>query len=283
MKKLAMVIVNYNDYEKTIKLINNVKDYNCLDLIVIVDNKSTDSSVETIKLVCNDKIHLVINEENKGYASGLNKGAKYAHEILKNCNIIFSNSDIVIEKEEDFKTLSDDISEDLAVVGPIVVEGNKYNRGWKKASIAKEILVNIPLISRYIKKTLSYSDQHYNYELSKVDVVSGCLFVVDGDILREIDYFDEKTFLYYEELILGTKLETVDKYFVIDNRVKVIHEHSVTVDKNIAKVKKQKILKESQKYYVKEYLKANKFQLFLLAVTRCLGLISIYIRGIVRR
>ena len=36
--KTGMVIVHYNDYESISKLINNIKDYNVLDKILIVDN-----------------------------------------------------------------------------------------------------------------------------------------------------------------------------------------------------------------------------------------------------
>ena len=39
-KKLGMVIVNYNDFEMTSRLLNNVKDYKCLNQIVVVDNNT---------------------------------------------------------------------------------------------------------------------------------------------------------------------------------------------------------------------------------------------------
>ena len=49
--KLGMCIVNYNDYETTKTLIDNVKNYKCLDKIVIVDNKSTDDSLSKLRNV----------------------------------------------------------------------------------------------------------------------------------------------------------------------------------------------------------------------------------------
>ena len=42
---IGMVIVNYNDYETTKRLLDNVKDYKVLKEIVVVDNKSTDNSL----------------------------------------------------------------------------------------------------------------------------------------------------------------------------------------------------------------------------------------------
>ena len=72
--KTGIVILNYNDYENTIQMLNQIKDYTCLDKIVIVDNCSTDQSVEKLKVYENKKIVLLEASENKGYASGNNFG-----------------------------------------------------------------------------------------------------------------------------------------------------------------------------------------------------------------
>ena len=44
MRKIGYLIINYNDFKTTEKLINNIKDYKVIDEIVIVDNNSTDDS-----------------------------------------------------------------------------------------------------------------------------------------------------------------------------------------------------------------------------------------------
>ena len=94
MKELSFVIINYNDSDTTIRLLNNIKNYKILKEIVIVDNKSTDDSVKKLEKFTDDKITLLVNDENKGYSSGMNLGAKYLLEKYKNINIIFSNADI---------------------------------------------------------------------------------------------------------------------------------------------------------------------------------------------
>lgn len=278
MKKLGIVIVNYNDYKTTIKLLENIKDYKILDLIVIVDNNSSDSSIKELKKYASKKVILLENKENKGYASGLNTGAKYINKKLKDCNIIFSNSDIIIKEEADLEKLSNTITEDIKVVGPNIIQNTEANKGWILPTIKDEILFNLPLISRKFKKKILYRDSYYKQDISIVDVVSGCFFMVDGKTLEEVDYFDENTFLYYEENILAKKIKMISKKEAINNKVSVIHDHSITIDKNIKKINKYKILKESQKYYVEKYLKANKFQLLLLYLTNKLSLLILYIR-----
>lgn len=282
--KLGMVIINYNDAKTTIKLLNNVKGYKCINKIVVVDNHSTDNSLEELKEFESNRITIIKNSKNNGYASGLNTGAKYLIKELGACNIIFSNSDIIIKGEKDLKLLSSDINDKIGVVGPVIEEHGSYNRGWKKTSINTEILLNLPLISRYLKRKLLYYEQNYYKEnLSYVDVVSGCFFIVSSKVLEEVDYFDENTFLYYEELILSRKLEKINIKTCVDNRVTIIHDHSVTIDKNVKKIRKYRILKSSQRYYVEKYLNPNLIQKSLLYLTKQLSLVVLYIRCIFRR
>ena len=279
MTKLGMVIINYNDYKTTSFLLDSIKDYKCLDLIVVVDNKSTDDSLKHLKKYENNKIKIIEAEENKGYAAGLNAGAKEVIKKLKNCNIIFSNSDVIINKEDDLEKLSKDIGKhSIAVVGPTIVENRSLNRGWMLPTIKDEIKFNLPLVSRKYRKEILYDDEHYNEDLSIVGVVSGCFFCVSGKVLEEVDYFDEATFLYYEEQILSKKLEEKDYQVAVDNNVVIIHNHSVTIDKNINKVNKYKELKKSQRYFVKEYLQATEKELKWLDFTNKLSLVILYIR-----
>ena len=266
-KKLGMVIVNYNDFKLTHRLLENVKDYKCLNQIVVVDNNSTDDSFEKLKEFESNRITIIKNS-NRQYSSGLNVGAKYLIKKVGECNIIFSNSDIIIKGEEDLKKLSSNIKKDIVVVGPTVEEHGVINRGWHLPTTNQEILFNIPLLSRYFKKKyLSYEEKEYQKDITKVDVVSGCFFLVDSKFLMDNNYFDEGTFLYYEEQIFAEQVRQKGKQEVIDNKVRIIHDHSVSIDKSLNRLKKQKTLKASQRYYAKKYKKANQLQMALLYIT----------------
>ena len=282
-KKLGMVIVNYNDFEMTSRLLKNVGEYKCLSKIVVVDNNSSDHSFEKLKEFESNRITIIKNRSRQ-YSSGLNVGAKYLIKKVGDCNIIFSNSDIIIKGEEDLKKLSSNINSDVVIVGPTVDEHGTLNRGWHLPSTNQEILFNIPLLSRYFKqKYLPYEEDHYKDDTSIVDVVSGCFFVVDSKFLMNHGYFDETTFLYYEEQIFAMKVKEQEKKELIDNTVTIIHDHSVSIDKNIKRVEKQKVLKVSQRYFAKKYLKANKLQMALLYITDYFYRGVLYIRCLIGR
>lgn len=274
--KTIFLIVNYNDYKTTITLIDNIKDYDSIDKIVIVDNNSTDNSFNKIKdyIGENKKIEIIKNSSNKGYGSGINFGAKYIKETIGNCYLIISNSDIVINKNEDIKELINTFDNDSAIVAPIIKEHSGINRGWKIPTPFQDSLLNIIYIHRYLRpKLLFYKEDYYKKDIVDVEAVSGCFFAINLEYLEKVDYFDENIFLYYEENVIATKLKKFNLKTKINTNIEVFHNHSVTIDKNINKIRKYKELKKSQMYFHKKYNDANIFEQSLLWITNKLTLL----------
>lgn len=278
MKKIGFIIINYNDYKTTKKLINNIKDYKCLSEIVVVDNASTDNSKKELEKI--KEVTLICNENNYGFAKAINIGSKYLIEKYKDMYLIISNSDIRIDSEDDVKELINSFkNKDVALAGPVLIEPTGITRGWKKTSVKQDIYLNIPLINRlYRNKLLNYKDSHYDSHISYVDMVKGCIFAIDSKALEKINYLDENTFLYYEENILSTKLKVKKYKIVINNKVTMYHDHSVTISKNINNINKYKIVKDSFMYYEKNYNDANNIQLFILKVLNNINYVAKRIR-----
>lgn len=276
--KTAIIILNYNDYKTTNDMINQIKDYECLDKIVIVDNCSLDDSYNKLKKYESDKIKVIKTDENKGYSYGNNYGIKYLIKNYKIDNIIISNPDIIV-KEKDIKTLINDLNENsnISLIAPVIDEHGQISRGWKIPTYVDELLSNINYVHRIAKKRTLYDYKHYNTRFSKVDVVSGCFFLIKKDVFSDVDFFDEGTFLYYEENILASKLKKLGYESYIDNNVTIKHNVSISIDKNISSIKKYKILKNSQKYYQKKYNNIGLFKLLLLRVLYYISLLFAYI------
>lgn len=272
--KTAFLIVNYNDFKTTIELLENIKTYKTIDKILIVDNNSTDNSFNEIQKFINeinpkDKfIEIIKANINKGYGAGINYGARYLKKTIGDCYIVISNADIIIHNEEDIKTLISTFDSSTAIVAPIIKEHSGISRGWKVPTPFQDSLLNIIYIHKYLRpKLLFYKENHYKENIVPVEAVSGCFFIISSKYLEEANYFDENVFLYYEENIIATKLKQINKKTKINTTVEVFHNHSVTIDKNINKIKKYKILKQSQMYFQKKYNKANIIEQSLLFIT----------------
>ena len=279
---IGMVIVNYNDYNTTKRLLDNVKDYKILKEIVVVDNKSTDDSLEELTKLKSKNITIIDSGENKGYSYALNVGCKYLIDKYKSLNIVISNSDIIIESELDIKDLNSYISAKNVIVGPTIIQGNDLNRGFKIPSPWQDIKQNIVFFGkRVLAKELSYPDNYYHKEISKVDTVSGCFFMIASKHLEEMGYFDEGVFLYYEENIMGIKTKKLGKNIIVANNVDVIHDHSVSIDKSLKRIKKYDILKTSQEYFEEVYNGASKIELLFLKAFRYLTRFLLLIKYLV--
>ena len=277
--KTGIIIVNYNDFTSTEKLINNIKDYRVIDKIVVVDNHSSDDSPQKLKKLKLPKLKVIINEENKGYSYAINTGAKYLIDEYKECNIIISNADVIIEKEEDIETLIKLLHrKNVGIVAPTILERGTKNRGWKNPTPKQEIVLNLAYIHRFFrKKYLYYDDDYYQGDFSIVDVLSGCFFLIQSKTLQAVNYLDDHVFLYYEENILAKKLQVKKKINLISNKVTIIHNNSVTIDKSLKRIKKYKAQKKSQYYFEVEYNNASLLERMLLKLTAWLSQIILSI------
>ncbi len=267
--KTGFLIINYNDFETTSKLLKNIKYYKVLDKIVVVDNCSTDDSFARLNETFeSDKVAIIQNNNNGGYASGINFGCRFLIDELGDCNIFVSNSDIVIENEETLSELISSKSKNHGIIAPLIKEHEGLNRGWKIPTPFQDALLNVVYIHQYLRpKLLFYKESHYDQTLVDVEVVSGCFFLIDSKALEDVNYFDENTFLYYEENIISKKMQSIKKRISINTDVSVFHNHSITIDKNINKMNKYKELKKSQYYFQTVYNKAGLISRFLLKIT----------------
>lgn len=282
MKKIGLVIVNYNDALNTIDLINSVDNFKVINKIVVVDNKSTDNSLDLLKKVKSKKLLVISNLENKGYSSAINIGSKYLIDNYKDCYIFVSNTDIKIPNENTIKEMVNTFKDnEIAIVMPKVYENNTIKRGWKLNNSSKDLLISIPLINKiYRNKLLNYEDSYYNSKVTYIDVFYGCFFAIDSKVLEEVNFFDENTFLYYEENIMARKIQSIKKRICINNSIYVMHKHNATIRNNVSLLNKYKIYKKSFLYYEKEYNNAKPWQIILFKVLYYIGLIPYKIKSI---
>jgi GT2 family glycosyltransferase len=271
--KLGIVIVNYLNYPDTINYIENtILHQEDIDLeIVIVDNASPNESYRLLeeKFRGNRGINVLLNSLNSGYAAGNNIGIRFLEK--KKCDfILISNSDIYLDDKcllikmiTIYKQL-----DKVAFVSPVMLVKDRICSelsAWKLPDKLKEVLHSTFLLrilgSRYLARYY-YKIEAENYPSIKVDCVAGSFFLGTVDIFREINYFDENTFLYYEETILGLKIKNknFNNYLLLD--LKYTHLQAHTINSVFSPAKKYRMLLNSKLYYWKTYFDAgNMFQL----------------------
>lgn len=260
--KLFILLLNYNTYELTLNLICSLK--NVLSSfqfeLIVVDNGSKNESRNKLQLA-SEKMGFIFlyNSENLGYAAGNNCGLRYACEHGADY-ILVSNNDIEIDSEEQIKKMVTLIesNQKIAAVSPRIVD----KRGKKDPPIyfVRPSFWDYSFgIVAFNKKRMRFNE-NIN---SKIYAPRGSFMLLRADAIKEIGFLDENTFLYYEEPILAERLMKKGFECWLCGETYVVHNHASTINKTIDKKAVLSLLQQSQKYYLSEYRKFNKFKIWL--------------------
>ena len=261
---LAVVILNYNGYELTIESTKNFRKISSELSIVIVDNCSTNDSLEKLKIAFSDdkNTHIIANDKNTGYASGNNVGLRYISDNLKEIKAVcISNPDIFVESASVLESLYNALLEDesLAVVTAKTIYNGTIKEpndcAWMQPT-KRYMMFGSTCVNKLLSQSIRYNEFIANENgIAYVHAVQGCFFMAKKAVMESIGYFDEGTFLYSEEVILAKKIQNAGyKEGVLVNEY--IHHNHREKDKSLIK-KENKIFDINCFYHSKKYYNAK--------------------------
>ena len=273
--KTAIVVLNYNSKEDTIKYVKQIENYEALDTIIVVDNKSNNpGEFETLEALSSEKVHVIQSEKNGGYSYGNNFGLRYLENLGDDYGyVVISNPDVEVS-EEAFVACFEELSENekLAICSPMMLDGNGNHirrSSWRMRKPGIDMInssrLNELLFYPWFRNG-EYKEIDYKEPKLEVECVSGAFFVIKYPIFKQVGYFDENVFLFYEEDILANKLQKLGYTEMSLNMINFKHFESQTISKIMSYYKKIKRLQESKMYYQKTYNNINGFQVALFTI-----------------
>lgn len=170
--------------------------------VIVVDNASTDDSVAMVKKEF-PQVHVIINKDNSGFAKANNQGIEKA----KSDYVLLLNSDTKIRSGA-LRAMVDCIKKDdrIGVVGGKLLNADgsiQQNAGYFpdlfQVICWMWFLDDIPGVTRILHPYHIQSNHWYLTE-HDVDWVSGACMLVHTSCIKEIGGFDEKIFMYGEEV-----------------------------------------------------------------------------------
>ena len=231
--KTGVVILNYNVADAVITLANRFLLFFDVDNIVIVDNASKESDREKITEYYsnqkNSKLKFIQSSVNGGYARGNNIGLRWLVEKCE-CDICFiSNPDIDIKQEDFTKIISAFRHSNTFSVLTCKREysnGQSIRQHWQLAAY-KTLIMECFYIYRCFEKKNYIYDVDTRYPVISIEVAPGAFWAIRSETLRKVNYLDEGTFLYYEEMCFGKKIN------LIGEKEGLVTDASYTVHKGI--------------------------------------------------
>lgn len=265
--KINCVILNYNDAETVTRLVHMIHDYDYLEKIVVVDNKSSDDSWERLEILQDEKVAVIQTERNGGYGAGNNAGVRYAAKVNGATHVLIANPDVVftencvIQMSRVFLKHPDVGVVAASMEDEVFGRGNAHN-GWRLHGFVGELLAMGPISRRVFRPFLQYPESYFRGKKAVyVDAVHGSMLMVDAKAFCDCGGYDEGIFLYQEEVVLGWRMKTSGYRTVLLLNQTYQHEHSVTISKSYESLsKRQKLRNESTLYYMKHYLYINPLQ-----------------------
>ncbi len=268
MKKIGIVILNYQTWELSLRCMESIHR-TCQGLfyqIYLVDNASKCPMPDQVRQRVGLDFEFLQASENKGYAAGNNLGFERA--LADGCDVIVAaNSDILFQ-EHAVEKLADCLAAHpkVGIAAPKVVN-DRYEIQTSRCSMRTGIkeIFQIYTAAKWVfrKKWKKYYCMEQNQEMpADVYHASGCCFAFSRECATQMVPLDEGTVLYYEELILGIRMEQAGYLTRYEPGSVVMHMHGAS-SKQVRPFMYQ-CISQSELYYCSRYLHAAKWQLRIL-------------------
>lgn len=263
--QLSVVILNYNVRYFLEQCVLSVQEaLSTLDAeIIVIDNNSSDESC----LMIQNKfptVKLIQNTTNFGFPKGNNIGVEQASGKY----ICILNPDTVVAEDTFIKILAfAERQINLGIIGCKLIDGTgkflpESKRGIPTPWVAFTKIFGLYKVFSNWKLFNQYYAQHLGEnQTGKVEILVGAFMFMQRDLYLELEGFDEKCFMYADDIDLSYRVLQKHKsnfYF---------HETTVLHYKGESTVKDEKYMKRFQEamhyFYQKHFKKSLFFEFFI--------------------
>lgn len=245
-KKITVVIVTWNSSTLLPKLAETLNELEPISDVVVSDNSSTDQTCEVLKEVL-PWVKVLNNRENGGFGYGNNR----AFEVCRTPYILLLNTDARIS------------ASDLELLLEIL-DGNK-------SAAAVQPLIRLwewPLVTLSAGAAMTEYGRGYDFDfmhfqpapprgIVEVPAVTAAVSLFRREALQTAGGFDERIFMYYEDIDLCLRLRERGYTFLLAQSIEAEHMMGVSSSRGIA----DKWELESSAYLARKYLGGEKCQL----------------------
>lgn len=221
---LSFILLNYNNADYTIPCIYSIhKEVTVPHEIIVVDNASTDNSIEQLSRI--DEIRLVKNSTNRGFTGGNNDAVRLAGGKY----IVILNNDTTVYDSNinELPVILESLGKYDVVGGRIVgTDGKGQSCGGYEPRPMHFFLQFTILCYKNIR--LPWLKDFWFYEWNKnqikeADWAVGCFFAMRRDIFLELGGFDEKIFIYLDEVDLHKRIRKLGGRVLLYPNIIILH------------------------------------------------------------
>lgn len=211
MKKVSLIILNWNGIKDTLECLSSVKKSVVSDFsleIIVVDNNSHDNSIEKIKKSFPEVI-IIENKNNLGFAEGNNQGIKFAIERKSDFIILLNNDTYVDHNFIKEIVNSANINKSFGIISPKIYFAPNFEYHCERYKEEERGRVIWYAGGRIDWKNILFShkgvDDLDNSQFNKeeeTDFATGCAMLIRREVFEKVGLLNEKYFIYLEDVDL---------------------------------------------------------------------------------
>lgn len=237
---LSVVIVTWNSEKQTSECISSfysIEDYKYLkdkSELIVIDNNSSDKTKERIKNNFPEVV-LIENNSNTGYAPACNQGMKSA----KGKYILLLGSDTVLKNNSLMSCIEYlESHPDTGAAGcKLFYPDGRLQGNCKKFPELKNAFFTYLSLDRL---NYDYDMLWFGYDRTiRVDQIATTFLMIKFEILRTVNYFDERFKIMYNDVDLCKKIYAEGFNIIFIHTAEVIHHGSLSTKKADFSVRRQ--------------------------------------------
>lgn len=203
--RAAIIILNYNGLKETLECLESIRKLKKDKLeteIIMIDNNSTDGSPEALAKI--KDINFIQNDRNLGFSAGNNIGIKQALKINSDL-VLIVNNDTIVDSDLLINLTKASKSFDIISSKIYFAKGFEFHKNlYKKEELGKVIWFAGAIIDwdNILGKHIGVDevDKGQFSKPQEVDFATGACMLVKREVFEKIGYFDERYFLYLEDM-----------------------------------------------------------------------------------
>jgi len=232
-KKAGIYILNYNGIYWLKRNLKNLIKYSPNIPITIIDNNSSDESIQYIENTF-PIIDIQKNKENYGFAKGYNQ------VLLQNTKLdffIIINNDIQVTKDWTQPLLKKINDKNVGIIQPKIKALSRLkNKSYKTtnhfdyAGAAGGFIdkLGFPFCRGRILQYTEEDTGQYNDD-SEIFWAAGCCFIIERKLFHQLNGFDEDLFMHQEEVDLCWRAQALKKQVYFCSKSTVYHANGGTL------------------------------------------------------
>jgi GT2 family glycosyltransferase len=263
---LKTVIINLNLKDDTAACIDSlIQSGLSPDHIIVVDNGSTDGSVSAFQQRYENKVSIIINKSNLGFAEASNQGFQEA--VNKGAEwVLLLNNDTEV-RSDFFKEIEIELDNPkFKIYSPVIFYHSAPDFIWHMGTD----LISGTMITRnrFEGKTLPDNLP----DIFEVDFISGCAMIIHKDVYQELGLFDAKLIIYWEEVEFCWKARLAGYNMGIITKAVMWHKVSKTMDKEKPQARYFRT-RNMVRFYKKYALGMQRIIMFTFAIAKSMLII----------